>query len=383
MYRYYASAIVSSLLLVFQSAFAQPSAPQKTAPHTYATAVQKAAPSVVNIFTRREELKPANKQQRDLRYRHLYQHLIAPKRRKTTLGSGVIMDKRGYILTNHHVVRRAKVILVALLDGRKTRAKVIGSDSDTDLTVLQIELKNLKPISIGDSDSVHVGDVVLAIGNPFGLGQSVTQGIISAIGRSKIGINPLENYIQTDAAINPGNSGGALINTHGDLIGVNTGIYSRSGGNQGIGFAIPAAVAVNIMNQIIKHGHVKRGWLGVKIMTLTPMIAKSMGTSQSTGVIVSEVLQKSPAARSALKKNDIITYMNQYRVRNGIGFLSYIAQREPGTTITLTVIRNSHEQKIKVKLGTRPATRQQNARGNYPGWRGDAPDERGRLPRRK
>lgn len=327
-------------------------------PHSYAQAVQKAAPAVVNVYT--------------IRHIPLSRHsdnFFAQSPRRYRLGSGVIMNKEGYILTNHHLIRLSKKVLVALDDGRRTQAKVIGMDPETDLAVLRINLNNLKPIKLADSDKIQVGDVVLAIGNPFGLGQTVTQGIISAMGRSMIGINELENYIQTDAAINPGNSGGALINTKGELIGINTAIYSRSGGFQGVGFAIPVNVALNVMTQIIKYGEVKRGWLGIEIRMLTAALARSMGSKQTSGVIITRVLPKSPADKQGLKKDDIIVKANNHRVRSARGFSTFVAQLNPGAMLHLIIYRDNKAIKISMKIGTRPPQ--------------TIIDERGRLPERK
>lgn len=322
--------------------------------HSYANAVKLAAPAVINIYTKRESNSLRGFHDRaNKRYR---------------LGSAVIMNKKGYVLTNHHLILRAKQVLVALDDGRRTTAKVIGSDPDTDLAVLKIELQHLQPIEIGNSDKVEVGDIVLAIGNPFGLGQTVTQGIVSAIGRSMIGINELENYIQTDAAINPGNSGGALINTQGKLIGINTAIYTRSGGYQGVGFAIPVNVALNVMDQIIKYGEVKRGWLGIEIRNLTAALARTLNTNQSYGVLITRIIPKSPAQKAGLKTNDIITQVNNRRVRNARSFSSFVAQMTPGVSMQLTVIRNNKPEKIDVNVGVRPPQ--------------PIIDDRGRLPQK-
>jgi len=318
----------------------------QVAPISYASAVQKAAPSVVNVRTVRNT--------RTLNRGNL---LILPRQkiRRSSLGSGVIVDKKGHILTNYHVVRNGHIIAVSLADGRKAIGKLIGHDAETDLAVLQIKLSDLTPAELGDSDKVEVGDVVLAIGNPFGLGQTVTQGIISAIGRSTVGINQLENYIQTDAAINPGNSGGALVDTGGKVIGINTGIYSQSGGYQGVGFAIPVNVALNVMQQIIKTGFVERGWLGVRIRTLNSNIVRALKLKQSTGIVIAGVVPKSPAAGAGIKIGDVITRIDRQRVRSARGFLNYIAQRKPGSTLTLTLWRKGDKRIISVVIGKRPA----------------------------
>lgn len=344
----------------------------KNPPHSFSKAVKVAAPSVVNIYTVRSAA-PSTKSRRS----KVAIQAAKPRKFRYRLGSGVVMDRQGYILSNFHVVANARVILVALADGRKARAKIIGKDRETDLAVLQVPLRKLTPITLGNSEKIEVGDVVLAIGNPFGLGQTVTQGIISAIGRNTIGINQLENYIQTDAAINPGNSGGALVNTRGHLIGINVGIYSRSGGYQGVGFAIPVNVALNIMRQIIKYGRVERGYMGVNVVTLTINIARQLKIARSTGVVVTRVLPNSPAAKAGLKINDVIYYINQYRIRSSRGFLNYIAQREPGTNLRLRVIRKGKPGIMNVRAGVRPPPPALDDRG-----RPSSPDSRGDIPDR-
>lgn len=335
-------AVVSVFLVCYAEVMVFADTKSKTV-HSYASAVKLATPSVVNVYTARRSTQFHNPRT-----------YPSSNKRILSLGSGVVIDTDGYILTNYHVVRNADQILVALDDGRHAKAKVVGVDQDTDLAVLKITLNALHPAVIANSDHVHVGDVVLAIGNPFGLGQTVTQGIVSAIGRSTIGINQLENYIQTDAAINPGNSGGALINTEGKVIGINTAIYSRSGGYQGVGFAIPITVALNVMHQIIKTGSVKRGWLGLRIRTLVPSLAKAMKLSRDSGVVVVELLKKSPASKAGLKVGDVITFLNNQRVRTAQGFLSYIAQREPGSKVVVVFTRDNQTYRIEIPVGIRP-----------------------------
>lgn len=375
------SVIVFSILLVF---FAGTVVSADTrAPISYASAVKIAAPSVLNVKTiRKTQLYRHTPNQHRSVMPRSHQMVVPGYRTRSTLGSGVIIEKKGYVLTNYHVVRNAKKILIALADGRKTEAKLIGSDPETDLAVLQILLSDLHPAKLGNSDALHVGDVVLAIGNPFGLGQTVTQGIISAIGRSTVGINQLENYIQTDAAINPGNSGGALIDTEGRVIGINTGIYSKSGGYQGVGFAIPINVALNVMQQIIKTGYVKRGWLGVRIRTLSIEIAKRMKLKRSTGVVIIGLAPKSPAAKAGVKVGDVITYINTQRVSSARGFLNYIAQRKPGSSVTLTLWRKQREQKISVSIGKRPPPPVLDDRGRPPSRPDYVPDQRSRPQER-
>jgi len=373
--------IVFSIVLVF---FAGTVVLADTrAPASYSSAVKIAAPSVLNVKTIR-----GTKQYRDIpnQYRSLMPHgkrIIAPRSRtRSTLGSGVIIGKKGYVLTNYHVVQNAKKILIALADGRKTEAKLVGRDTETDLAVLHIPLSDLHPAKLGNSDVLHVGDVVLAIGNPFGLGQTVTQGIISAIGRSTVGINQLENYIQTDAAINPGNSGGALINTEGQVIGINTGIYSKSGGYQGVGFAIPINVALNVMQQIIKTGHVERGWLGVKIRTLSDEIARRLKLKRSIGVVIIGTVPKSPAGKAGIKVGDVITYINTQRIDSARGFLNYIAQRKPGSSVMLTLWRKQQEKKISITIGKRPPPPILDDRARMPYQPDYVPDQRSRQQER-
>lgn len=332
------------------------------APASYASAVKIAAPAVANVYTDRSTRSRNNEPQG---YRR--------STRRSSLGSGVVIDNKGDLLTNYHVVRNARRILVALDDGRRARAKVVGVDQETDLAVLHIDLKNLHPAVIGNSDTVQVGDIVLAIGNPFGLGQTVTQGIVSAMGRSTIGINQLEDYIQTDAAINPGNSGGALINTNGRVIGINTGIYSRSGGYQGVGFAIPINVALNVMQQILKTGSVKRGWLGVKIRTVDAQVASSMRLPRTSGVVIVGLLPKSPAAKAGMKVGDVVISLNSQRVRTARGFLNYIAQRRPGSTVVVVYVRNQQTHRLEITLGIRPPQPIIDDRGRTPDKPAGAP----------
>ena len=268
-----------------------------TAPMSYAEAVQRAAPAVVNIHTTKVVTRRIHPFFDDPAIRRFFGDSILPpqKRLETSLGSGVIVSSQGYIITNHHVIDQADEILVALHDERTTEAVVVGSDPESDLAILKISLNNIPAITIGRSDTMQVGDVVLAIGNPFGVGQAVSQGIISATGLSQLGIATFENFIQTDAAINPGNSGGALINAYGELIGINTAIFSQSGGSQGIGFAIPIDLAKNVMQQIIEHGETSRGWLGVDIQTLTPALAESFGLEDTKGIVIAGVIRGGPA----------------------------------------------------------------------------------------
>ncbi|MDY3331302.1 MAG: trypsin-like peptidase domain-containing protein [Pelistega sp.] len=324
---------------------------------SYADAVELAAPSVVNIYTTKKitspfknltdvpALRPFIQEQNN-------QQLNEP----TDLGSGVIATADGYILTNYHVVEAADSIEVALYDGRKFPARFIGSDSDTDLAVLKIDVTDIKPIAYDAKEELHVGDVVLAIGNPFGVGQTTTMGIISALGRSGLGINTYENFIQTDAAINPGNSGGALINVNGNLIGINTAIYSEAqgSGSLGIGFATPADTALKIMREIIETGRVTRGWLGLEPQAVTTDIAKAFNLKETRGVIVASIVRNSPAETAKLAVGDIIMEMNGKHVIGVNQLMNEVAALKPEAELSLQVLRAGKLTNIKVILGKRP-----------------------------
>jgi len=319
---------------------------------SYADAVEKAAPAVVNIFTRKVVTETPERALSP-RFRGLPGE--TPRQRlETSLGSGVIISTEGYILTNHHVVAGADAIEVALRDGRTTTATVVGTDPETDLAVLRIELPDLKAMVLGHSRTLRVGDVVLAIGNPFGVGQTVTSGIVSATGRDMLGINTFENFIQTDAAINPGNSGGALITTDGNLVGINTAIFSQSGGSEGIGFAIPVDLARKVLAQIIEKGHVVRGWLGVAIQNLTPALARSFDLKSTEGVIISGIMADGPAERAGLQPGDVITRIDNHPVDNVRTALNLISDNPPGTAITIEGIRNGRPFKVIATVGERP-----------------------------
>jgi len=270
------------------------------------------------------------------------------------LGSGVIVSADGYILTNNHVVEGADEIDVTLNDSRHARGKVIGTDPDTDLAVLKIELDKLPVIVLGNSDALQVGDQVLAIGNPFGVGQTVTSGIVSALGRNQLGINTFENFIQTDAAINPGNSGGALIDVNGNLEGINTAIYSRSGGSMGIGFAIPVSTAKQVLEDIVKAGKVTRGWIGVEPNDLSPELAETFGVKASSGVIITGVLQNGPAAKAGVRPGDVITGVAEKSVGNTQELLSAVAGLKPGTATRFALQRGSDKLELDVTPGLRP-----------------------------
>lgn len=273
------------------------------------------------------------------------------------LGSGVIVSASGYILTNNHVVESADEIEVILNDSRHALAKVIGTDPDSDLAVLKIDLDRLPTIVLGNSDDLQVGDQVLAIGNPFGVGQTVTGGIVSALGRNQLGINTFENFIQTDAAINPGNSGGALVDTNGNLLGINTAIYSRSGGSMGIGFAIPVSTAKLVMEGIVKDGQVTRGWIGVEPNELSPELAETFGVTAQEGVIITGVLQNGPAAQAGIRPGDVITRIADQRIGNVSELLTRVASLKPGVAAKFVVLRRDQKIEIDVKPGLRPKPR--------------------------
>ena len=328
------------------------------APSSYARGVGQAAPSVVNIFTTKVITQRPHPFLDDPFMQRFFggNPQFAPRQRlESSLGSGVIISDKGYILTNNHVIDGADEIQIALSDGRSAQAQVVGSDPETDVAVLKIEMDKLPSIVIGQSDALQVGDVVLAIGNPFGVGQTVTHGIVSATGRNHLGINTFENFIQTDAAINPGNSGGALVNTEGELIGINTAIFSRSGGSQGIGFAIPLSLARGVMEQIIEHGRAIRGWLGVEVQGITPQLAESFGLGgDAKGVIIAGVLSDSPAAQAGIKPGDIVTRINDKPITEPAELLSTVAQTAPGENIKIIGLRNGRAFDLQAKVAERP-----------------------------
>ena len=330
-------------------------------PGSYHEAVKRSMPAVVNIFTSKATEKPKTRKgnggkSSDPLFQFFFGDQPPDEEPSSSLGSGVLVSPEGIILTNHHVISDADDIDIALADGRKVKAKIIGSDPETDIAVLKIEAKQLPtPITLAKIESVHVGDVVLAIGNPFGVGQTVTSGIISALGRDHVGINTFENFIQTDAAINPGNSGGALIDTRGNLIGINTAIYSNNGGSMGIGFAIPINLAKQVMESIIKNGGVTRGWIGVEPQNLTKELAESLGLPGNTkGVLLSGVLDGGPAERGGLKPGDVLVSVNAKPIDDVRGLLNQVAQLEPGKDATVAIIRKGKESELKVQIGKRP-----------------------------
>lgn len=330
--------------------------PDNTLTISYASAVKKTAPAVVNIFTQRKVPNQRNPLINDPLFRHFFNNSNIPQqeRLQSSLGSGVIMNPAGYILTNHHVINGADQIVALLTDGREAQARVIGTDPDTDLAVLKINLDNLQAIPIGDPTTAQVGDVVLAIGNPFGVGQTVTQGIISAVGRYGLGINTFENYLQTDAAINPGNSGGALIDAYGNLIGINTAILDKTGFSVGISFAIPIDMALRTLNDILEHGNVVRGWIGVEAQRMTPQLARNLGVDINLGVVVTGVYKDSPSQMAGIKPGDIITHLNGVALGDGRKGVQFIEQSRPGDTVTLNIQRGLQNSEIELTMIAQP-----------------------------
>ncbi|MBE7376059.1 Do family serine endopeptidase AlgW [Pseudomonas lopnurensis] len=335
-------------------------APASTAaqqgPYSYASAVAGAAPAVANLYTtkviEKSEQQPLA---RDPLFQRFFNDSLPRQRRmESSLGSAVIMSSEGYLLTNNHVTANAEQIVVALKDGRETLARVIGSDPETDLAVLKIDLTDLPVITLGHSDRIRVGDVTLAIGNPFGVGQTVTMGIISATGRNQLGLNTYEDFIQTDAAINRGNSGGALVDTGGNLIGINTAIISESGGSQGIGFAIPVKLALEVMKSIIEHGQVIRGWLGVEVQSLTQELAESFGQEGRPGIVVAGVYRDGPAERAGLQPGDLIISIDGVQSADGRSSMNQVARARPGDEIDIDILRNGKPLTLTAEVGIRP-----------------------------
>ncbi len=329
---------------------------QNQSQHSLADAANKAAPSVVNIYTTKitqipsittnEGLPDYFSNQRQKRYQ---------QKRELSLGSGVIINQHGFILTNYHVIKNAQEILILTYDGRETLASITGIDKETDLAVLKVQINNLVPVDIGDLNDMRTGDPVLAIGNPYGFGQTVTSGIISAMGRYGLNINTYENFIQTDAAINIGSSGGALVNSNGELIGINSAIYSQTGGSQGIGLAIPIDIATKVMTDIIRHGQVVRGWLGLEVTQLTPTLASQLNLQQTSGVIITNTHNNGPAERAGLAPGDIIISIDKKPIKNGQEGLLEVANIEPGKNIDIEIIRDNQTLTISLIVGVRPS----------------------------
>jgi Do/DeqQ family serine protease len=330
----------------------QPSVAQ---PGSYHDAVRRATPSVVNIFTSKEIRAPRHPLLNDPIFRRFFgEQMPEEAQRASSLGSGVIVSTTGYILTNHHVVEAADEIEVALADGKKLLAKIVGNDPETDLAVLRVSAENLPAITFGSSDALRVGDVVLAIGNPFGVGQTVTGGIVSALGRTGLGINTFENFIQTDAAINPGNSGGALVDAGGNLIGINTAIFLRSGGSMGIGFAIPVSTAKMVLEQIVKTGAVTRGWIGVEVQEITPAIAESFKLQNVRGALIAGVLRGGPADKAGVKPGDVLVEIEGKPVGDPSAMLNLIAALAPGTAAKMKLKRQGQDVDASITVGRRP-----------------------------
>ncbi|HWR76472.1 MAG TPA: Do family serine endopeptidase [Thiobacillus sp.] len=336
----------------------RPVAGEPVSGESFAPAAQKVIPTVVNVFTQQKVRSPVHPALQDPIFRYFFGDRLDERPREVSnLGSGVIVSANGYILTNQHVVEAADEIQVALADGKRLPARVVGADPETDLAVLKIEADNLPAITLAQADSLKVGDWVLAVGNPFGVGQTVTAGIVSALGRTHLGINTFENFIQTDAAINPGNSGGALVDSAGHLVGVNSAIYSRTGGSQGIGFAIPVSIARQVMEQIIKSGSVTRGWVGIEVQDMTPELAESFSLKNAEGALIAGVLKGGPADAGGIRPGDILLAVNGNRVSDSASLLNLIAALKPGDVARLTVARKQQSLDLKIQVGLRPMQR--------------------------
>jgi serine protease DegQ len=356
------------------AAAAPAAAPASSAgPGSYSEAAARAMPAVVNIYTTVQTRRERNPLLDDPFFQFFFGERApgdsqgqapgagrnrgqqAP--RPSSLGSGVIVDGKGFIVTNAHVLEGATQIEVALADGRRAQATVVGSDPDTDLAVIRVELPSLPSITLGSAERLRVGDVVLAIGNPFGVGQTVTMGIVSALGRNQLGVSTFENFVQTDAAINPGNSGGALVDHQGNLVGINTLIFSRSGGSQGIGFAIPSETVRQVMDQLIASGKVVRGWLGVETQDLSRSLAESFGLAGTSGALVAGVVRGGPAEEGGVRPGDVVTAIEGRAIADSNALLNTVAALKPGAATALTVLRERKEVKLTVRVGTRPTRR--------------------------
>lgn len=323
----------------------------------FSHAAKKVMPAVVNIFTTSEVKQQTHPFMNDPRFKFFFGDEFEDNtaQQNSSLGSGVLVSHDGYILTNHHVVESADQIEVAFADGRKAKGHIIGTDPETDLAVLKVDIGNdLPAITFAGSEAAHVGDIVLAVGNPFGVGQTVTMGIVSALKRNHLGLNTFENFIQTDAAINPGNSGGALADVEGNLLGINSAIYSPNGGSLGIGFAIPVSTAKKIMEQIIQNGSVTRGWIGVAVQDITPELAESFRLKNTQGVLISEVVRGSPADKSDIKPGDVLVSISDRTLADSTAMLETISALVPGNTVSLKLLRNQSPIVVEIKVGKRP-----------------------------
>ena len=325
----------------------------------YAPAARLAAPAVVSVTATRTEKRSPHAD--DPRFRFFFGDGELSQRR-VGLGSGVIVSPEGYLLTNHHVVDQANEIEVQLIDGRQARARLVGSDPETDIAVLRIDLGALPVVTLGDVRALQVGDAVLAIGNPFNVGQTVTAGIVSALDRNQAGSSPFQNFIQTDAAINPGNSGGALVNAAGHLVGINTAIYSRTGGSMGIGFAVPVDTARQVMEALVRGGSVRRGWIGVEPRDLTAELADSLKLPVKNGVLITGVQQDGPAARGGVRPGDVVVRVGETTVANTGELLAAVAALAPQSPSTLAVLGTAHTLELPVVVAERPRLLQQDER---------------------
>jgi serine protease DegQ len=328
-------------------------APGAPTPGSYREAAGRAMPAVVNILTSKA-LRDTHPLLKDPFFRRFFGDKLPPQEQMASLGSGVIVSADGYILTNFHVVEGADEIEVGLADGRKAAASIVGTDPETDLAVIRIKADKLPVIVLGDTKAARVGDVVLAIGNPFGVGQTVTLGIISALGRNNLHINHFENFIQTDAAINFGNSGGALVDTRGNLLGINSAIYSQTGGSVGIGFAIPVSTARTVLDSIVKHGQVVRGWIGIESQDITPELSDSFGLGRDSGAIIAGVVRGGPADRAGMRPGDILLSVDGRKVSSTNDMLNLIADLPPGGKARMTVMRKDRQATLDVTVGRRP-----------------------------
>ncbi|MFC4876219.1 S1C family serine protease [Microbulbifer halophilus] len=337
-------------------------------PVSYARAVSVAGPAVVNIYTRKAVPQRRHPLFNDPLFRHLFDNMNVPQRERmqSNLGSGVIVGDDGYILTNHHVVDQAEAIVVLLADGREAQAQLVGSDADFDLAVLKVDLPNLTAIEVGEPERAQVGDVVLAIGNPFGVGQTVTQGIISATGRYLENTDTgsyLQNFLQTDAAVNPGNSGGALVDARGRLLGVNTSILNQSGYSGGISFAIPANIAFKVMQDIIEFGRVVPGWLGIEASAVTPRLARAFDLGSSNGVIITAIYDQGPAFDAGLKPGDVITHIDGLPINDGKRGVAAMATLRPGDTVHITFMRKGETQTVQATVSEKPRAQERGGTG--------------------
>ena len=319
------------------------------------SAAQRAMPAVVNIYTTKQTKLPRHPFMDDPLFRRFFgDQFDGESRQSASLGSGVIVGPQGYVLTNNHVIETADEIEVAFAGGRKAPAEIVGTDPETDLAVLKVDTAELPSIAFGNPKNLSVGDFVLAIGNPFGVGQTVTMGIVSAKGRSRLGISTFENFIQTDAAINPGNSGGALVDAAGNLVGINSAIYSRTGGSLGIGFAIPSDLARHVMEEIIETGSVTRGWIGVEVQDISPELAESFRLPTTNGTLIAGVQPGGPAERAGVRRGDILVAVESQEFTDATEMLNLIAALEPGNEATLKILRDREEKLVQIEVGTRP-----------------------------